>query len=338
MIDALKYWAPVEIDVSPKTPVVKWRDLKTVEFLEPFFSQTVRRVRDEDPEGEISSGIESILQLEKHVDCVEPTGFIFHVSRCGSTLISNAMRTLQNSIVISESYPIAATSWLLFDSKTSNGKHELFRSLLLRALVRLYGQKVKGTESRYFVKFSPLETMQLEYIRRIWPDVPWLFVIRHPVEVIVSNLRKNANWLKTDGRLEEAAMGLGCEVSELESMSREEYYAKMIGRICRIAVENAGKNSWFIDYADLNVQTLREIVRFFGIDPFPSELATIQTAASSYSKDLNRGTFVPDSEEKLREASPSVRNLSERWAMESYTAARAIATRQLDEKGLRSFT
>jgi hypothetical protein len=331
--EKLKNWAPVSIEFGKSLPTVSWRDLNKLEFVEPFFLQTVRRIREIDPEGEVTTGIETLLQIDKHIDCVEPTGFIFHVSRCGSTLISNAMRALKNSIVISEAFPIAATSWLFLDSNASNPGHQLFRSALLRSVVRLYGQRVKGSESRYFIKFSSLETTQLEHIRRIWPNVPWLFIIRNPEEVIVSNMRKDATWFPNDQNVEAAAMRLGCETEELGSMSREEYCARMIGHKCRIAVANADEHSWFIDYTELNEQTLERIARFFGATPAPSEVAAIRNVAGVYSKEQTRRPFVPDSEEKRQAASPLIRELSEKWAMESYSAALAIARNQYREKG-----
>src|SRR4029077_15193485 len=113
----------------------------------------------------------------------------------------------------------------------------------------------------------------------------------------------------------------------------EEYCARMIGRTCRIAVANACQHSWFIDYAYMNVQTLEKIAFFFGVTPCPSEIAAIRMAAGVYSKNLTRSPFISDSEEKRRAASPLVQNVSARWAMESYSAALAIARDQFGENG-----
>ncbi len=331
--EKLKNWAPVSIEFGKSMPVIKWRDLRTIDFREPFFFQTVNRVREEDKDGEVTTGIGELLRLENLVDSVPPNGFIFHVSRCGSTLVSNALRTLDRTIVMSEAHPISAAVWLHFDTKNPAQSHELFRGLLLRAILRVLGQKVTGAEDKYFIKFANVDILQIKHIRQIWPSVPWIFMIRNPEEVIVSNMRKESTWIRIESHLEESAIMLGCETEEVRNMSREEYGARMIGQTCSAAAENVDDNSMFIDYSELTSETLVKIARFFGVDPSPLELSKIYETGALYSKDPTK-VFQSDSEGKRQEASALIRAQSDKWAMEGYLKALAIANRHLDNTTL----
>src|SRR5258705_7509570 len=144
-VESLKGWAPVEMEFGEELPVVKWRDLMKIDFGEPMFLQTLRRLRGSDGSEEICTGIDELLKIQANLDCIEPTGFIFHVSRCGSTLISNALRALDDSIVMCEAQPVAAAAWLFFDQSRKDRGHDHFRSVILRAVVRALGQRKLGT-------------------------------------------------------------------------------------------------------------------------------------------------------------------------------------------------
>jgi hypothetical protein len=325
--ESLRGWVPVEIEFGENLPVVKWRDLGKIDFGEPMFLQTLRRLRESDGSEEISTGIEELLKIQAVLDCIEPTGFIFHVSRCGSTLISNALRTLEDAIVMCEPQPVIVATWLFFGQSREDRGYDHFRSVILKAVVRALGQRKLGTERRYFIKFSNLEVIFLDHIKRLWPTVPWLFVIRDPIEVIVSNLRKGGTWTRFRLEPEVAASVLGCSVGEVSAFSPEEYCARIIGRTCRFATEHSGDNSMFVDYSQLTPESIVGVARFFGVEPSTAQLTKIEEAATLYSKDPSRGGFVPDVKAKQDEASPLVRRAAEQWAMQDYLKARAIAER-----------
>src|SRR6185503_1465228 len=101
----LKGWLPVDADVVEGRPGLWWMDMSGVSLSEPFFQQTVERARRESRR-ELFTEFDVLLQLEKQIEGVSPTGFIFHSSRCGSTLVANACRAISDSIVLSEANAI----------------------------------------------------------------------------------------------------------------------------------------------------------------------------------------------------------------------------------------
>src|SRR6476646_10504055 len=99
--EALKFWCPVDAVIAGDQPAIEWMDLRGVDFREPFFNETLARV-DHEKRGRVVTAVDALLQFEKICDGLAPSGFIFHSSRCGSTLVANACRALKHSFVIAE--------------------------------------------------------------------------------------------------------------------------------------------------------------------------------------------------------------------------------------------
>ena len=102
----LRGWLPVDAVVVDAQPGLSWMDMSGMSLAEPFFQQTVERARTENQRTELFTEFDVLLRLEKLFDSVSPTGFIFHSSRCGSTLVANACRAVAGSIVLSEANTI----------------------------------------------------------------------------------------------------------------------------------------------------------------------------------------------------------------------------------------
>lgn len=110
-------WLPIDI-VLDQYPALVWPGLvpeATVRWMlfgskrlsEPFFSQSVAQLRESDcPALEIKASRNSIIREGSRKPLLQPTGFIFHVSRCGSTLISNALKEVDGIQVVAEARPI----------------------------------------------------------------------------------------------------------------------------------------------------------------------------------------------------------------------------------------
>src|ERR1043165_3268008 len=93
MLAELQGWMPIDAVVVDGRPGLTWLEMTGVDLAEPFFQQTVDRVKSKHPERrEVFTEFDTLVQLEKTFDTVAPTGFIFHSSRCGSTLLANACR------------------------------------------------------------------------------------------------------------------------------------------------------------------------------------------------------------------------------------------------------
>src|SRR5215470_14387426 len=307
-----KGWLPVDAVVVDGRPGLWWMEMSGVSLTEPFFQQTVERVKKES-RAERFTEFDVLLQLEKQLESVKPTGFIFHSSRCGSTLVANACRAVSNSIVLSEANAIDKLI-ARFITDADNPVKESLYSVFLRGVVHALAQKRFGTEQHLFIKFACCSFAQLERIKRIWPGVPWLFLYRDPVETIVSNMNDVPPWLIDNDR-----RVLSSIIGDTSEMGLAELCARTIGSLYSTAYNLANGNSMLLNYNQLSVPVIASVLNFFKIDLSSEELEAIARTGEVYSKEVS-GTraFVADTETKLRQASDLIRELSERWAEKPY--------------------
>jgi hypothetical protein len=318
----LKGWLPVDAVVVEGRPGLWWMEMPGVSLAEPFFQQTVERAKaDGQSRGEVFTEFDALLQLEPSLESVEPTGFIFHSSRCGSTLVANACRAIANSIVLSEANAI--DNLIARFITDSDGIKESLYSVFLRGVVRALGQRRNGNEQHLFVKFACCSFAQIERIRRIWPRVPWVFLYRDPIETIVSNIADVPPWLKDKDRRVLASI-IGASPND---MSLEELCARTIGSLYSNAHRLANENSMLLNYNQLSVPVISSVLSFFKVSPAAEEQDAIARASSMYSKAASgTRTFVADAAAKQKLASDRIREMAAAWAGEPY--------RQLEQKRL----
>ncbi len=321
-------WLPIGFKFGPNAASVRWMDFGADPLTEPFFGQTVRKLKAATPAArERTSDLKVFMTMAARFSPLLPTGVIFHVSRCGSSLIANALRAGEGVTVLSEARPIGSLI-----------RPELFRRLpfpaesaddivkaLLDSTVRLYGRTHGVNEPKVVIKCHAASLLHIPWMRAMWPTVPFLVVIRDPIEVIVSNLEKAASWAKAWNRPMVASKLFGWPVEEVRSMSREEYSARAMGRFCEIAHGSIGESCWVVDYEHLDLWTLYSIAHFFGIDLPPRDSAAVENLLSTYAKDPKRERkFEDDRERKRQKATQAVREAALRWAYDPYRRLKAM--------------
>lgn len=324
MLPDLKGWLPVDAVVVDGRPGLWWMEMPDVSLDEPFFQQTVDRVK-KDKRGELFTEFDVLLQLEKVLESVPPTGFIFHSSRCGSTLIANACRAIANSIVLSEAPAIDKLIARFFTD--ADGVKASLYSVFLRGVVHALGQRRSGNEQHLFIKFACTSFAQIERITRIWLNVPWVFLYRDPIETIVSNVNDPPSWLLDDDWRVLASI-TGVSPDEVAAMSLEERCARSIGSFYSQAHALANDKSMLLNYNQLSVPVISSALEFFKVSPSTQELEAIARASGVYSKEVSRTRpFEADASAKQKHASDLVREMAARWSNEPY--------QQLEQKRLR---
>jgi hypothetical protein len=232
---------------------------------------------------------------------VPPTGFIFHMSRCGSTLVSQMLASLAKNIVIAE--PPVIDSVIRAEAGSEDE-----RINRLRWVVNALGQRRERQEENFFIKFDSWSTIDLALIRRAFPDVPWIFLYRDPVEVIVSQMRQRGAQM-IPGFIGGFTVFAG---EDIFSMPPEVYCARLLAAFCRGALDfvddPAGR---FVNYMQLPT-AIGEITRHFRAgftqDEIDQMLATTEFDAKS-----PRMFFEPDSEKKKNAATDAVREAAAQW-------------------------
>jgi hypothetical protein len=318
----LKGWMPVDAVVVNGRPGLAWMDMTGVSLAEPFFQQTVDTLKGQHPDAhEVFTEFDTLIQLEKQFDSVSPSGFIFHSSRCGSTLLANACRAIDGAIVLSEPPAVDKLIARFITDVDRQSTKEALYSIFLRAVVSALGQKRSGVDRYLFVKFACCSVSQIERIRRIWPNVPWVFLYRDPVETIVSNMQNLPTWLQDEDRRVLASI-TGTSPDDVANMTPEELCARSIGSFFATASgahRVANDRALLLNYSQLNPGEIASVLEFFGVKPAAAEMDNIARQTRKYSKAASgERAFIADAEAKQLAATDLVREMAARWANSSY--------------------
>jgi hypothetical protein len=107
---SLAGWTPIALSWDGERPVVRWCFTDGVQFTDPFFDQSIDRCL-QDPFRLLfwrETDIRALAELSPTSPEVEPAGFIFHMSRCGSTLLTQMLAALPTTLALSEPSPLEA--------------------------------------------------------------------------------------------------------------------------------------------------------------------------------------------------------------------------------------
>ena len=190
-------------------------------------------------------------------------------------------------------------------------------------MVHALGQPRRGGERRYFLKLDCWHALDLELIRRAFPEVPWIFVYRDPVEILASILGAPAQW---------TVPGL-MPIHDLrfppmdDCANHLEYAARVLARIFESALEWAGRGGGLlVNYTQLPEALLSDVAAHFGC-AWDREAAHAMMAATAFHAKVPQFFFQPDGEQKRRQAPARVHELCGRYLNDPYRlleAARAL--------------
>jgi hypothetical protein len=288
-------WIPVRIDADADSEAtVEWCRLGNLRFEEPFFEQTIRRALRRP----FNLAFRPRTPLAALPPGPSPAGLIFHTSRCGSTLVARMLATLPETVVLSEPPPV--------DHVVRGPARDERR---VGQLCALAGAFARGTGAqRLIVKLDAWHALDLPLFERAFPGVPWIFLYRDPLEVLVSHARQ-VSWMMA------AANGpdlLGVSVPEAMRIPRSEYHARVLARIWEAVLRENVAAERLVAYDELPDAALTRIPALFGLEVDDPGRAAMRAVAQADAKGTGR-PFVPDAAEKRCAATPEVFAAAERW-------------------------
>jgi len=257
--------------------VAEWIWTGGMRFTEPFFEDSINVAR--------RNPFTAIMRREMSLDAADsvgalaPAGFIFHMSRCGSTLVAQMLAKLDRARVISEA---PAIDDVVQADLALPGLPRQRQVRWLRQVVAALGQRRGGGESLYFVKLDSWHIHHLPLIREAFPEVPWVFLSRAPRDVISSQLQR-PGLLSAPGVMDPRSFGL--TQADVTALSREQWCARVIDGFLRAADAFRGDPAGlFVDYTDLPEALWGPIAAHFRVAFSPPERARMEEAARFDSK------------------------------------------------------
>jgi hypothetical protein len=321
-------WLPVEIRLDTRLPhlintaTVKWMKLTGVSFSEPFYGQTIMRARSADARlMEIETGLHAISRAARAQPHCKPAGLIFHISRCGSTLLSNCLRSATDTLVLSEAHPIVSLTrpYLRSCGSLAESRWEATRANLLSSTVTLFAHYAHERNIRVILKFMSLNILSLQFVRSLWPSVPCVVVVRNPIEVLAANC-VGGGWMSAKALDDLGSLLAGVSVSEssaVRTMRDEEFGARVIGNYLNAALDSINELSAVIDYEEINPDMVMRLCRLFELEP-AGILRDLERNFVHYSKDPNLRIHIDDRARKQCSLGNDARTSISRWAEPQY--------------------
>ena len=227
-----------------------------------------------------------------------PTGFIFHTSRCGSTLISQMLAALSQNIVVSEAAPLEG---ILRLPRFQEGMTEHEHVRLVRAMISALGQP-RHEERHYFVKFEPWHTLDIPVIRKAFPDVPLVFVYRDPLQILASKARAPSGRMMPNP-IDAALAGL--DLLTAVTLPEHEYRASILARWFQALMDAYGANVRLIDYSDLPEVVFRVVQAHWNVGLSDGDVEAMRNVTRFHTKSRTQ-VFTSEAEENRASAGPEM--------------------------------
>ena len=251
------HWYPTALDDAQ---YCQWTDLQDLPFTDPFFHETLNRAAafNQRPFKVLS---DLSFLSEWTVPHVLPSAFIFHVSRCGSTLITQLLGLDPRNITLAE---------VPFLDQLLRAGHSISGAL------RLYGQRRSGNEKKLFVKADSWHVCFYRQLREWFPEVPFFLLYRSPEEVLHSH-RKRRGMQSVPGIVDL------WDGNPPVSDNLDDYMTKVLSVYfqCFLDIATLDKNAHLVNYAE-GIPRIVEKIAFLTNTPLTPDLRARMEERSGY--------------------------------------------------------
>lgn len=267
---SLQNWIPYKLIFEQDQALCRWLHTGDKPFDEPFFDDTITRLKADSVQGLHSIGnIQLLSGWSEDVTAIEPSAFIFHISRCGSTLLSQLLGINPAHIVLSE---VPFIDDVLRAPFKQHPQGSFDQPGMLDAALRFYGQQ-RARENKLFIKTDSWHVFFYKTLRELYPNAAFILLYRKPQEVIRSHQKKRG-MQAVPGVIEPEVFGFKAEpITDLDA-----YMARVMERYLTLfteIVEN-DKRSLLVSYNQGMMNVMDEMAAFAGIGISAEEHAKME--------------------------------------------------------------
>ena len=289
-IAAWREWMPVAVDED--TADITWRWIGEKRFTEPFFSDALRsQARDERRQYVCTA--EQLGQIVANFKNLAPTAFIFHCSRCGSTLLMQLLSCLPQCIALSE--PPALDACLQYAYRHPDRQEQAIA--LLRQLVAAFGQQRFVNEQHLVIKLDSWHICQLPLLRAAFPNTPFYFLYREAAAVLASHLRQPGPQM-VPGMLEYARLGLSPN-NAAHGLAWSDLLLTHFFQLAQIHAETHVQQLHLLHYEQLPQLVWQQLLATWQISVSADQLRLMQQRATFHAKNLTQFQGDPQSKHSI---------------------------------------
>jgi len=283
---------PSRAALWPNGLYVALRDIEPAQLRDAFMQETITRVPAAERIVEIP-----LSELGRAPAGTAPSGLIFHVARCGSTLVSQLLKQHPDLVVYAEPLPV---NEILVPPQRGN-RVQLVSAL--RSLGALFSQHAGR---RYVLKLSSWNTLFCDVVAEAFPSTPWIVCLRDPLEVTASLLRERPGWLREPGAPVDPFVSWIDPARE--ARSSEEYTARLFAVFCESAAKLDPARGKLVDYETLPGAVWSTVAPHFGLTIDAGVQQHMESVSRMHSKSPlgKAAAFTPDSDRKRADAPPAL--------------------------------
>jgi hypothetical protein len=203
-------WLPRQFERTGNRVLCRWFYAGATPLAAPFYEETVLRcmaLKENSAGPPMVTDLDVVLARAAGISAIEPAAFLFHVSRCGSTLVSQLWSEDPAFVALSEVPLIDQILRARFQTEFADAVNV---ESLLPATLRLLGQRRIGPEKHLLVKLDSWHIAFHAEFRALFPRTPFILIYRHPAPVFRS-LSRMPGQHAVPGLIEPAVFGWGTE-------------------------------------------------------------------------------------------------------------------------------
>ncbi len=263
--DHLNNWYPIKIYSEDNELKCRWKYFKGIEFTDPFFDETILKASCLEINSRYYrpvSDLNILTEWASTIHTVEPTVFIFHISRCGSTLLSQTLGLNDEHLILSEVPFIDDLLKLLtIDEWLINVEYQA----ILKATIGLYGRRDSTHKRRLFIKTDSWHLYYLPLFRLLYPSTLFLLLFRKPDDVLRSQQKKRGMHA-VPGLISDDILGIQSSKTNISNFDGhiinvlESYYASLI------KIAQYDDLSFLANYNEGIEQIINKLANYINID------------------------------------------------------------------------
>lgn len=278
----LLHWIPYKLVEKDKNIYFEWVYLGDKKYVDPFFDETISKCKSHTYNSKpfkVVSTAKNLIEWSKELISVELKSLVFHVSRCGSTMLSQSLVTSSENIMISEA-PIIDE--ILRSDNFGLDK----KSTLMKSVLALLGQKRFPEQKNLIIKLDAWHIFSAGYLRSIFPKIPFALLYRNPIEILKSH-QKMMGMHMVPNLLPSGIFGI--TVKEINEISFQQYGALVLEKYFQGFLEfyEGDQNVTILNFNEGMKNVVERFISFININYSSRELDKMYDRLKKYSKNGN---------------------------------------------------
>lgn len=275
-------WIPIKLIEKDNEIYFEWIYLADLKYADPFFDETIAKCRSHSYNSKpfkVVSTAENLIEWADEFISVELKSLVFHVSRCGSTMLSQSLASSSENIMVSEA-PII--DQILRSDLFSDEK----KSVLIKSVLKLLGQKRFPEQQHLIIKLDAWHIFKASYLRSLFPEIPFGLLYRNPTEVLKSH-QKMAGMHMVPNLLPSIIFGISAK--EISGISFQQYGGLVLEKYFQGFLDfyKRDTNVVMLNYNEGMKAVLEKFISFIKVDYADDALEKIYDRLKRHSKNEN---------------------------------------------------